>query len=330
MPSLSYFAVVVGVAVALSVPASAQNGAKSGARVRQVAVHGSDAAMEVEIQTSGAPVAPNTQALTGPDRIIVDFPGALPADELRALQVNRGPLRAIRAGLFFSNPPITRVVLDLAEPQSYRISTTANAIVIKLGPGKWSTAKLSPADLSPAKVTPAKTNPVKVNAVKVRTAAPISAAAGLHHNQVPQAPAAQLKNASLAVGITVPAAKVAAAVSLSPKMAAPLPVAVLPVVVNQATATPPRPSVIVTYGNGILRIHADKATLAAVLYEVQRQTKADIAIPSGAELEQVMADIGPAPARDVLASLLNGSPYNFIFVGNEGSIERVILTLREP
>ena len=86
----------------------------------------------------------------------------------------------------------------------------------------------------------------------------------------------------------------------------------------------------VTLQNGMLRIHAEKATLAEVLFEVQRQTQAEIAIPAGAEQEQVIADLGPAPARDVLAALLNGSPYNFIFVGNELSLERVILTRRDP
>lgn len=80
----------------------------------------------------------------------------------------------------------------------------------------------------------------------------------------------------------------------------------------------------------MLRIHADKATLAQVLFEVQRQTQAEIAIPSGAEQEEVFVDLGPAPAREVLGSLLNGTPYNFIFVGNESTLERVILTRRDP
>jgi hypothetical protein len=80
----------------------------------------------------------------------------------------------------------------------------------------------------------------------------------------------------------------------------------------------------------MLTIHADKATLAQVLFEVQRQTKAEIAIPAGAEREPMIADLGPGPAREVLGSLLNGTPYNFIFVGSELNLERVILTLRDP
>jgi hypothetical protein len=212
---------------------------------------------------------------------------------LRALKVNRGALKGIRSGLFFDNPPITRIVLDLVEPQSYRISTTQNAIVVKLGPVSAARAK------SP---------------------------------EVPAAPAAKLRNASLAAGSLVastPAAHTNVAVArVSPAVsnttAPPVPAAV------SAAPPPPKPLVTVTFENGMLRIHAEKATLAEVLFEVQRQTQADIAIPAGAEQEQVIADLGPAPARDVLGTLLNGSPYNFIFVGNELSLERVILTRRDP
>src|ERR1700740_1549402 len=85
--------------------------------VRNVAVRGGGSAVEIEIHTSGAAVSPNSQVVTGPDRIVVYFPGALPASELHALKVNRGALKGIRSGLFFNDPPITRIVLDLREPQ---------------------------------------------------------------------------------------------------------------------------------------------------------------------------------------------------------------------
>ena len=294
MPRLSYVGALLAVAAFLPAlalaqkpaPNSAQNSVTNGPRVQHVIVRGSGPAMEVEIQTSGAPVAPDTQAITGPDRIVVDFPGALPSAELHALKVNRGALKGIRSGLFFDDPPITRVVLDLVEPQSYRISTTQNAIVVRLGP---------------VKVDPVKAGPVT--------------AAGSQPPAVPLAPAAKLQNASIAAETSLAAAGVSPAVSntTAPPPAAP-------------TATPP---VTVTLADGMLRIHAEKATFAQVLSEVQRQTNAAIAIPAGAEHEEVSADLGPAPVRDVLASLLNGSPYNYIIVGNELSIERVILTRRD-
>jgi len=291
---------VTCIAALFSAPLSAQTPAANSPHVQHVIVRGSDvrgsdmsgsgATIEVEIQTSGAPLEPDTQAITGPDRIVVDFPGAIPAAELRALQVNRGALKGIRSGLFFSNPPITRIVLDLSEPQSYQISTTQNTTVVKLGPVKL--------------------GEVKLGAV---------AAAGT-------APAAKLQNASLVAGTRAAGANVAAprvSTAVSNPIAAPLPA------VSDAPP-PPKPAVTVTFINGMLRIRADKATLAQVLFEVQRQTQAEIAIPAGAEQEEMAADLGPAPARDVLASLLNGSPYNFIFVGDELSLERVILTRRDP
>ncbi len=276
MARLLYFGALLGIVAVLFAPMCAQGVAPNRARVQHVVVRGTGATMEVEIQTSGATVAPDTQTLAGPDRIVVDFPGALPAAELRALKVNRGALKGVRAGLFFDNPPITRIVLDLAEPQSYHISSTQNAVTIKLG----------------------------------------ALVAGENASDVQAVPAAKLRNASLASGTPVAAARVSAAISNTP----------LPAAVSEAL---PQPALSVTFENGKLRIRADKATLAQVLFEVQRQTQAEIAIPAGAEQEQVVADLGPAPARDVLAALLNGSAYNFVFVGTELTLEQVILTRRD-
>jgi hypothetical protein len=290
MPRWSYVGALLAAAALSSAqksaPISASTSAPARARVEHVVVRGTSAAMEVEIQTSGAPVAPDTQTITGPDRIVVDFPGALPAAELRALKVNLGALKGVRSGLFFSNPPITRIVLDLVEPQSYQISTTQisttqNAIVVKL-------------------------SPVTAAGAKVPN---LSAAAG-----------PRLQNASLAVATNVAITRVAsAAVSNMPP----------PHPADREAPALPKPPVTVTFVNGMLSIRTEKATLAQVLFEVQRQTRAEIAIPAGAEQEEVAVDLGPAPARDVLGSLLNGSLYNFIFVGDELSLERVILTRRD-
>jgi hypothetical protein len=93
----------------------------------------------------------------------------------------------------------------------------------------------------------------------------------------------------------------------------------------------PTPRVDVEFRDGKLRIWADKATLAEVLFEVHKHTGADIPIPSGAEQEQVATNLGPAPAREVLAALLNGSKFNFIMVGSErdpSQLSSVLLSLR--
>ncbi len=47
--------------------------------------------------------------------------------------------------------------------------------------------------------------------------------------------------------------------------------------------------------------------------------------------ERVVADIGPAPARDVLAQLLNGTHFNYVMVGSTtdpSTIQSIILTAK--
>lgn len=309
-PLLQARAVLLAVAI-LYAPLAAQNGEPSlrnnagVARVQHLVVRGTDDALEVEIQTSGAAVSPETQAISGPDRIIVDFPGALPAAELRALRINRGALKSVRAGLFFSNPPITRVVLDLAAPLSYHISTSQasarNAVIVRLGSAATGSVANS---RSPAKSG-------DHFGAKLQNASLAPASMG-------STPSARIANAAAA---SIDSAQDSAADADEAKPASSEP--------PSSEPSQPKPRVIVVFENGLLQIHAEKSTMAEVLYAVQRQTQAEIAIPAGAEQEQVAADLGPAPARDVLGALLNGSPYNFIFVGTEDKLERVILTRRD-
>lgn len=287
MRLLPSFGGIVLAGIFLPAALSAQNAP----HVNQLSVRNAGSAIEVEIHTSGGIASPNTQAITGPDRIIVDFPGALPAAELRALTVNRGALKAVRSGLFFNNPPITRIVLDLTSAQTYQISQVADGVVVRLGDAASSNVAEAPASSA--------NNGATIGGARLTTIARTSELPA-HHRAIPASakPAPRVE--------TTPAA-----------MAAP---------------EPPQPIVAVTFLNGMLRIHAERATLAEVLFEVQRQTQAEIAIPAGAEQEQVVTDIGPAAPRDALASLLNGSPYNFIFIGNEqdGNVGKVILSRRDP
>jgi len=229
------------------------------ARVNQVSFRGDHGTMEVEIQTSTA-ITPQSQSLASPDRIVVDFPGAFPAEQLRSMKLNYGPLKAIRAGLFSANPPITRVVLDLDGPQSYQVVASDNKVTLKF--------RLPPAT-----------------------------------GQTPAAPVGNLQS----------------------DRAEPDPGAA-----PQTPVAPPAPPVTVSFQQGQLQIHAQRATLAQVLFEVQKQTGAEIPIPAGAEQEMVAADLGPAPPRDVLTALLTGSRYNFVFVDNERdhSLQKAILSLR--
>jgi hypothetical protein len=90
----------------------------------------------------------------------------------------------------------------------------------------------------------------------------------------------------------------------------------------------PSGPVVITYGNGELTIQALNSRLEDVLRAVSRETGALIEIPGEAK-ERVFGEFGPGPVASVLASLLNGSHFNYVMVGrsdNLHALAHVILT----
>ena len=89
-------------------------------------------------------------------------------------------------------------------------------------------------------------------------------------------------------------------------------------------AVPPQ----VHYSQGQLTIVAENSTLADIFRAVRTQTGAAVEVPPNAT-ERVVAHLGPGPARDVLAALLNGSHFNYVMLGSPAhpdSVDRLILT----
>jgi hypothetical protein len=100
------------------------------------------------------------------------------------------------------------------------------------------------------------------------------------------------------------------------------PVAPPPTLAEQP-ASPPQ----VSFQGGELTITAQNSTLGDILKAVRAQTGATIDLP-GAASERVVGHFGPAPARDVLTSLLNGSHFNYLLLGSStdpNALDRVIL-----
>jgi hypothetical protein len=96
-----------------------------------------------------------------------------------------------------------------------------------------------------------------------------------------------------------------------------------PPTLAQLPATPPQ----VSFQGGQLTISAQNSTLGDILKAVRAQTGATIDLP-GTASERVVGQFGPAPARDVLASLLNGSHFNYLLLGSPtdpSALDRVIL-----
>jgi len=108
------------------------------------------------------------------------------------------------------------------------------------------------------------------------------------------------------------------------KAPAPVEVPPPPPTLEQQPPAPPQ----VTYQDGQLTINSSNATLSQILRSVQAQTGAAVDIPPGAGGERVVANLGPGKPQSVLASLLNGSRFNYVILGDfnqPGAVQKVIL-----
>jgi hypothetical protein len=251
-------------------PASAQRVHQ--ASVRKVSVV-SVSPFQLQVQTSEA-VSTQTQIVSGRERLVIDIPNAVPGPGLRGIVINRGEVRGVRVSLFSAAPPVTRIVVDLNQPQWYRIVPNAAGVLVSLGSDAenaingtgdaptigWVSAKAAAKptnDQSPSFVVVAKTSAARKNATN------------------------RLNGAS------------------------------------------------VQFSNGLLTIHGGGATLSDILFKIQKQTGAEIAIPSGTEQDRVGADFGPGTTSEVLGELLNGAGLNFVVVGSEADpkvLRSVLLT----
>lgn len=75
---------------------------------------------------------------------------------------------------------------------------------------------------------------------------------------------------------------------------------------------------------------AKNSRLSDILRAIAEKTGASIDVPEGAN-ERVVSQLGPAPARDVMSALLNGSHFNYVMVGTEtdpDGVARVVLTAK--
>jgi len=100
---------------------------------------------------------------------------------------------------------------------------------------------------------------------------------------------------------------------------------VQPIPLDAIAAVPPE----VSYQNNLLTIVASNSTLADILRAVRKQTGAEIEVPVAPE--RVVTHLGPGPARDVIAELLNGSRFNYVLLGspaNESALTKVVLVAK--
>ncbi len=82
---------------------------------------------------STRPLVPAIQAMSNPDRLVIDLPNArLDASEKR-VSVQADQISAIRADQFQQNPPVARLVVDLLAPRAYTWDAAGNRLLVHLG-----------------------------------------------------------------------------------------------------------------------------------------------------------------------------------------------------
>ena len=139
-------------------PAHAAAAAKT-ITIRKLAMVRGKNGMDLEITASG-PLAPKVTKLTGPDRLVLDVPNAVPA-AARTLPVHSDAVKDVRMARFQTQPPVTRIVLDLAHAQDYSLVPQGNRLTVQLhAPGSVASepatsAPATAADAAPAAGAPA-------------------------------------------------------------------------------------------------------------------------------------------------------------------------------
>jgi len=114
-------------------PAVVQNMAVSRiATIRRITLRKDRKYVEFEINASQR-VDPETRVLSRPDRLVIDFPNAIPGSAPRHLSVDHGEVVDVRVGLLSNRPPVTRIVLDLKRPQDFQILPSGSRVIVRVG-----------------------------------------------------------------------------------------------------------------------------------------------------------------------------------------------------
>jgi hypothetical protein len=123
-----------GTRVGHSVQGSPRSGVSdnwSGVTLRKLKVLTELDGVTVEI-TATRPVTPTLTRLTSPDRLVLDFPNTLSASQQNVLAVNHDGVKSVRIGVQPSDPPMTRLVVDLLQPRTSELVAIGDTIVLKL------------------------------------------------------------------------------------------------------------------------------------------------------------------------------------------------------
>lgn len=129
--------------------AAVSSAASKNAAIKSIRVVQETEGPAVEI-LSTKPLVPSIQAITGPDRLVIDLPNARLETQENRISVQADQIKAVRANQFQENPAVTRVVVDLLVPRAYTWDVAGNRLIVHLGrnPGEVSSSPSQPTTVS--------------------------------------------------------------------------------------------------------------------------------------------------------------------------------------
>ncbi|HKC71579.1 MAG TPA: type IV pilus secretin PilQ [Terriglobales bacterium] len=100
--------------------------------IQKVDVLKSGDGISVEL-TGSAQLTATAMMVPNPDRVVVDVPGGV-VPHFRHIAVGADGIKAVRLGQKSANPPVARLVVDLAAARDYQLVRAGNRVVLKLRP----------------------------------------------------------------------------------------------------------------------------------------------------------------------------------------------------
>jgi type IV pilus assembly protein PilQ len=98
--------------------------------VSNIGVARGEDTLDIEIVGNG-PMQARAMKLNSPARVVIDIANACPVRN-KTISVNAGDVKVVRMGQFQSQPPVTRVVVDLAAAHDFELAPRGNKVVLKV------------------------------------------------------------------------------------------------------------------------------------------------------------------------------------------------------